>query len=79
MNEQVLLNGFQVWVFVVELDDGLRIRLSLDDWERCQLHRGQRIPLQRQGRPEASLFLAEAVEMPPVAWFVLENGMRMAG
>ena len=77
MNEQIFLNGFQVRVYIREWNDGLRVRLWQDDWERCQIHRGQRILVRRHGYPEEQLFLAEAVEMPPVTWLVLENSMRM--
>ena len=73
MNEQIRLNGVEVCAFIRELDDGLRVQLSLDDWNRCRLYRGEQIPLRRQGRPEERLFLAESVEMPPVAWFNLTS------
>jgi len=72
MNEQITLKGVEVWAYIVEQESGYRVRLSLDDWERCQLGRGERIPLRRHQRPIEYLFLAEAVEMPPVAWFNLE-------
>lgn len=35
--------------------------VSLDDWERLRLYRGQRVPVRRPGRPDEWLFLAEAV------------------
>jgi hypothetical protein len=35
--------------------------------------------MQRHGRPEEWLFLAEHVEMPPVAWFNLEAQVSLAG
>ena len=31
-NQQIGLNGFEVWAFVVELDEGFRMRLDIDDW-----------------------------------------------
>lgn len=79
MNEQVTLNGVEVWAYIVEQDDGIRMRLSLDDWDRCRLHRGERIPLRRFQQPVEWFFLAEYVEMPPVAWFNLEAQVSMAG
>ena len=33
-NQVVGLNGFELWVFVVELDDGVRVRLDIDDWQK---------------------------------------------
>ena len=52
--------------------------LSLDDWDRCRLYRGERIPLRRQCCPVEWLFLAEAAEMPPVAWFNLTSRVLVA-
>ena len=78
MNEQVTLNGVEAWAFIVEQDGGVRVRLSLDDWDRCRLYRGERIPLRRYGQPVEWFFLAEAVEMPPIAWFNLESRVRVA-
>jgi hypothetical protein len=63
----------------IQRDGGFRVRLSLDDWDRCRLYRGERIPLQRPGLPMEWLFLAEAVEMPPVAWFNLDARVSLAG
>ncbi len=73
---QIALNGFQVWAYLVELDGGLRMRLSLDDWERMGLCRGQRLPVRRPGRRDEWLFLAEVVELPPLVWIVLANRVR---
>jgi hypothetical protein len=71
--EQITLNGVEVWAFLVEQEDGYRLNLTLDDWSRCNLYRGERIALQRGQRLAELLFLAEAVEMPPVAWFNLRK------
>ena len=78
MNEQITLNGVEVWAYVVEQEGGYRMRLSLDDWDRCRLYRGERIPLRRQGHAVEWLFLAEAIEMPPVAWFNLISRVLVA-
>jgi hypothetical protein len=78
-SEQIALNGSEVWAYVVQLDGGLRMRLSLDDWERIGLHRGQRVPVRRPGHRDEWLFLAEIVELPPLAWIVLANRIRVAG
>ena len=71
MNEQMTLNGVEVWAYIIAQDDGFRVRLSLDDWDRCQIGGGERIPLRRYGQPQEWFFLAVSVEMPPVAWFNL--------
>ena len=77
MCEQISLNGVEVWALVIEQEGGVRVRLSLDDWDRCNLERGQRIRLQRWQRSVEWFYLAEHVEMPPCAWFNLESGPRL--
>ena len=77
--EQIALNGAEVWANVVELDCGLRMRLSLDDWEGIGLYRGQRVPVRRPGRRDEWLFLAEVVELPPLVWVVLANRAWVVG
>ena len=78
MCEQVSINGIEVWALVViEQDGGVRVRMTLDDWDRCRLGRGERIRLQRYQQPVEWFFLAEHVEMPPCAWFNLEARVGM--
>jgi hypothetical protein len=79
MNEQVSINGIEVWALIREEGRGIRVRLSLDDWDRCGLGRGVRIKLQRHERPAQWFFLAEHIELPPVAWFNLEAQVSLAG
>ena len=76
-SEQIALNGFEVWAYVVELEGGLRMRLDLNDWERVGLCRGQRIPVRRSGCRDEWMFLAEVVELPPLVWVVFANRVRM--
>lgn len=53
--------------------------VSLDDWDKLRLYRGQRITLQRgPGRP-VPMFLAEVTDAPPVTWVMLANVARAAG
>ena len=33
----IALNGAKVWAYLVDLSGGLRMRLSIDEWERLQL------------------------------------------
>jgi hypothetical protein len=79
MSEQVSINGVEVWALIREQDRGIRVRLSLDDWDRCRIGRGERIRLQRYQWPVELFFLAEHVEMPPCAWFNLETQVSLAG
>src|SRR4051812_15089202 len=46
----VALNGADVWAYVVETDDGLRVRFALDDWQRLNLGQGQRIRVRVSGK-----------------------------
>jgi hypothetical protein len=78
-SEAVALNGSEVWGFVVEVADGMRLRVPLDDWERLGLYRGQRIPVRRSGRDEEWLFVSEVVELPPLVWLVMGSRVRVAG
>lgn len=75
---QVGLNGMTVWGYVVAKDDGLQIRLSIDDWERLGLFRGQRIPVRLPGRDDRWLFLAGVTETPPVVWVSMVERVRAA-
>ena len=77
--EPIGLNGCESWALVVELADGLRVRLPLDDWERLGVYRGQRVPVRPEGRPDEWLFVAEVVERPPAAWVELATRLRGVG
>jgi len=37
---RLALNGFDVWAYVVELEEGFRIQLSIDDWDAARLMEG---------------------------------------
>jgi hypothetical protein len=78
-NEQVGVNGREIWALVVELVDGLRMRIDLTDWERLGLYRGMRIPVSRQDGRQEWAFVAEVVELPPLVWVVLANRVKAAG
>jgi len=69
----IQLNGFAVWGFVIEIGRGLRLRLSVDDWERLGLNPGQRIQVRIPNRFDAWLIVAELVEVPPVVWVMLTH------
>jgi hypothetical protein len=78
-NEQIGVNGHEVWTYVVELVDGLRIKFDATNWERLGLYRGMRIPLRRQDGRQEWAFVAEVVERPPLVWVVLANRVKAAG
>jgi len=69
----IQLNGFTVWGFIIEVGRGLRLRLSVGDWERLGLNSGQRIRATLPNRLDARLIVAELVEAPPVVWVMLTH------
>ena len=73
------LKGSEVWAYVVDLGDGLRLQLTLDDWERLNLYRGKRIPVRMAGREDCWLYVVGAVEHPPLVWLTLAVRVRAAG
>ena len=75
----VVLNGTEVWAYVEELADGLRVRVGIDDWEKLGLFRGQRIVVRLPGKADAAYFLAEVTDAPPVVWVTLARRVRAAG
>jgi hypothetical protein len=77
--QQVALNGAEVWAFVVEADEGLRVRLNLDDWQRLNLGRGQRVPVRVAGKDDVWLFVTSVTDLPPVVWVTLAKRVRAAG
>jgi hypothetical protein len=76
---QVAVNGSEVWAYVVELDDGARLRLDLTDWERTGLCIGRRVPLRLPGKDDVWLFITHATEVPPFVWVVMSKRVRAAG
>lgn len=74
----VEVNGVGAWAYVVELTDGLRVRLALDDCQRMGLGPGMRIPVHLLGQ-EARLFVIDITELPPVAWVTLVRRVRPEG
>ncbi len=73
MGTAIQLNGSVVWGFAVEVGRGLRIRLSVEDWERLSINPGQRIPVRIPNRFDALLIVGELVEVPPVIWILLTH------
>ena len=75
----VALNGVELWAYVVELADGVRVRFALDDWQRMNLGTGQRVPLRVPGESDVWLFVTNVTELPPVVWVVMKQRVRAAG
>lgn len=67
----VQLNDSEMWALVEDSKDGVRLRVSLDDWERACLRLGQRVLARITGRPDASFYVADADEQPPLVWATL--------
>lgn len=72
------VNGFEVWAYVVETAEGLRVRFSLDDWQELDLGVGRRIPVRLPGKADVWLFVAGATEVPPVVWVMMAKRVRVA-
>ncbi len=73
------LNGTEVWGYVVEQDDGLRVRVALDDWQRLGFFEGRRVSLKLPRTEEALLFITRVAESPPLVWVTLAKRIRVAG
>ncbi len=76
---QVAVNGAEVWVYVVKLYDGLRVRFDIDDWQRLNLGHGHRIPVRVPGKADVWLFVTNVTELPPVVWVTMTRRVRAAG
>lgn len=64
----VTLNGTEVWGLIGEAAEGVRVRLSADDWERANLCLGERVRIRRPGRGDVCLYVADVEEAPPLVW-----------
>ncbi len=73
------LNWAEVWAYVVEQDEGLRMRFAIDDWQRLNLVPGQRLPVRLPGRADVWLFVTKVTELPLIVWVTLARRVRAAG
>lgn len=64
----VALNGTEVWGLIGDAEDGVRIRLSADDWERANLCLGERVHIHGPGLTEVRRYVADVEELPPFVW-----------
>ena len=77
--QQVALNGTEVWTFVVETDEGLRIQFQIDDWQRLNIGGGQRLSVHMPGKGDIWLFVTHVIELPPIVWVTMLRRVRVAG
>jgi hypothetical protein len=75
----VALNGAEVWAYVMELAEGLRVRFALDNWQRLNLDVGRRVPIRLPEKADEWLFITGATELPPIVWVTLARRVRAAG
>jgi hypothetical protein len=75
----VSLNGREVWAYVIEREDGLRMRFALDDWESLGLQEGRRIPIRLPNRDDVWLFVTGVTPLPPIVWVTMARRIRVAG
>lgn len=75
----VALNGAEVWAYVVETDEGLRVQFDVEDWQRFGLGQVQRVPVRVAGKADVWLFVTNVTETPPIVWVTLARRVRVAG
>ena len=68
--QPVALNGSEVWAYVVETDEGLRVRFVAPV---------QRVPVRVAGKDDVWLFVTTVTELPPVVWVTMARRVRAAG
>lgn len=67
------IDGFTIWGFALELGYGLRLRISVYDWEQLGFHLGQRVGVSIPNRFDERLIIADMVEALPVVWITLTH------
>ncbi len=77
--QPVALNGAEVWAYVVETGEGLRVRFEVDDWQRLNIGPGHRVPVRLPEKADAWLFVTNVTELPPIVWVTMARRVRAAG
>ena len=77
--QPIALNGVEIWGYVVETDDGMRVRFGIDDWQHLRIGEGQLLSVVTAGVSAARLFVADVSVTPPVVWVTLARRIRAAG
>src|SRR4051812_47721410 len=72
---QISLNGSEVWAYVVETGEGMRLRLDLTDWERTGLCVNRGVPVRLPEKPDEWLFVTHATELPPFVLVVMTKSV----
>jgi hypothetical protein len=72
------VNGSEVWAYVVQTDEGLRLRFALDDWQKLNLDVGRRIPIRLPEKTDVWFFITHATELPPIVWVTLAKRVQAA-
>lgn len=74
MNNVILnVNRRVMWANVREFDDGLRLRLTLDDWQQLNFADDQRVRVRVSGNSGVWLRVAKVQELPTSVVLTLTN------
>jgi len=78
MNSRLLkVNKFVVWANVREYDDGLQLRLTLDDWQQLNFDHDQRIRVRLHKKSGVWLRIVGVRESPPNVLLTLTNRVEL--
>jgi hypothetical protein len=64
----VSVGGVTVYGYFDATGGGVRLRLSVDDWDRLDLCEGRRVAVRLPGRDAEELLVAAADRVPPFVW-----------
>ena len=67
----VRVNKEEVYGYYSSEGDSLRLRLSLDEWDRLGLCQGQQVKVGLPGRELCNMLITTETNTPPVIWLDL--------
>ena len=67
------VNGESAYGVVSDAEGGVRVRVSLDDWERLGRFLGQQVRAEIRGRETGHMLLASAEASPPFVWLTFQE------
>jgi hypothetical protein len=67
----IAVAGTTLYAYYTEDAGALRVRVSVDEWDRLGLCEGQRVRVGLPGREPAELLLTAAARTPPFVWLDL--------
>ena len=70
------VNGSEVWAYVVQTDDGFRMRFALDDWQKLSLDVSRRVPVRLSEKGDVWFFITHVTELPPIVWVTLAKRVQ---